>query len=253
MTPSQIRFHAVSPRARSVWVGAWIALIAIGLFTNGCGPISNNPIPGPDKQGTGTVYGAMLGAGTGAVTGAQLSAGTGPGAMVGAGLGAVWGAVNGFGIDLLEEDQLRREEELARARELAWVQDVLAEHYKRRMELHPNRDIFPADLFFESDSSKLTGPSISLVHELALLTQRRLPWSRIIITAYVTAKDADSKYAQFLTNRRAEEIATQFVRAGVEARRVQARGVTLQEPLVRDPLDHPSRYKQAVEIVTVDN
>lgn len=233
-----------------------VCLLYVAAFS-GCFPVPNNPLlnnprPGPDEQGSGTIYGAMLGAGAGAVTGAQMGAGAGPGAWVGAGVGAVWGMFSGLGIDLLEEDQLRRLEEEQRARELAWVQEVLAEHYRRRLELHPNREIFPADLFFQHDSTTLRPEAEVLLRELALLMKRRMPWSRLVITAYVTSSSEDSPYAAHLTQRRAEEISTEFVRAGVEARRLTAKGVILANPLVLDPYDSPHRYRQAIEFVALD-
>ncbi|MCB0322161.1 MAG: hypothetical protein KDD69_01275 [Bdellovibrionales bacterium] len=230
---------------------------ALGLslltFSVGCSPFSGEPYPGPDKQAVGTWGGAVTGAGTGAVIGTQVSAGTGPGAIVGMGFGALFGMFSGLGVDLIEEDELRRVEELEYLRQVAWVQEVLAEHYARRMELHPNREIFPADWFFESDATKLKPEAEVLVRELAYLMRRRLPWSRIVVAAYNTSADPNSTYARHLTKRRAEEIAIGFVRAGIEPRRVLTRPQVLDEPILLDPDDWPGRYRQAIEFIAVDN
>lgn len=228
------------------------SVLVLGVMLAGCSPFSLDPIPGPDKQFVGTVAGAGVGAGTGAVIGAQVGAGTGPGAWVGAGFGAIYGMVSGLGMDMLEEDQLRRDEEEQRLRELAWVQEVLTEHYARRLELHPQRDIFPADWFFENDGSELKGSSVVLAHELGALTLKRMPWSRIVVASYVTTQDKDSHYAQYVTKRRAEQIANEFIRAGVEPRRVMIKGVAVDEPILIDPDDSPSRYRQAIEIIPLD-
>ncbi len=222
------------------------------LLQASCTPASPAPYPGPDKQASGTIYGAMLGAGAGAVYGAQVSAGAGPGAVVGAGFGAVYGLAAGLGIDALEEDQLRREQELVDARERSWVQSILAEHYERRLELHPNRDIFPADLFFTGDEVRLRADSRVLVREIAKMQKQRLPWSRLVIASYVTARDQNSDYAEFLNRSRADEIATEFVRAGIEPRRIKTRALTIPEPILIDPHDSPQRYRQAIEIIAVD-
>lgn len=230
---------------------ASIVFVAVTLAS--CSPFSAEPLPGPDKSGVGTVSGAALGAGSGAVTGAQVSAGVGPGAWIGAGIGAVFGFFSGLGTDLIEEDQIRREAEEQQMRELAWVQEVLTEHYARRLELHPDREIFPADLFFSGDGVELRHEAVLLVRELGSLTRFRMPWSRIVISSYVTASDPDSVYADYLNRRRAEEIALQFVRAGVEPRRISTRAVTLPEPVMVDPDDRPDRYRQAVEIVALDH
>lgn len=222
------------------------------LTMTACSPFTGEPRPGPDKQFTGTFYGALAGAGAGAVTGFETTAAAGPGAWIGAGFGGVFGMLSGLGVDLLEEDELRRADEQQYLREVAWVHEILSEHYARRMELHPNRDIYPADWFFESDSSSLKPEAELLVREIAHFTRRRMPWSRIMVAAYVTSRDSESSYATYVTQRRAEAIATGFVRAGMEARRVRARGITLQEPLLLDPDDYPGRYRQAIEIIPLD-
>ena len=93
-----------------------LLVLAVGL--SACAPtLDEDPIPGPDKQGMGMLTGAMAGASAGAITGAQLGSVTGPGALVGAGVGAVYGSIRGLGVDILEEDQIQRERELALARE----------------------------------------------------------------------------------------------------------------------------------------
>ena len=77
-------------------------------------------------------------------------------------------------------------------------------------------------------------------------------WSRIVVASYVTTRDKDSAYAQFVTKRRAEQIANEFVRAGIEPRRVQIKGIPVEEPILIDPDDSPSRYRQAIEIIPLD-
>jgi outer membrane protein OmpA-like peptidoglycan-associated protein len=195
----------------------------------------------------------MLGAGSGAVTGFQMgSVGSGQGAMIGAAFGAVYGMISGLGLDLLEEDQLRREFEEQQLREMAWTQEVLAEHYARRLELHPGRDIFPADIFFAADESKLRDDGLLLVEHLAQLNKYRMPWSRVLVTAYMKSSDLDSRYANYVSKKRAQQIATEFIRQGVEPRRVLTKAVTIPNPLVIDPDDAPGRYNQALELVTLD-
>jgi len=158
----------------------------------------------------------------------------------------------GLGFDMLEEDEIRRAAEEQRLREVAWVQEVLEEHYARRLELHPTRDIFPADWFFDADSSQLKPSAVVLARELGSLTQQRMPWSRIVVAAYVTTKDKESAYAQYVTKRRAQEIALQFVKAGMEPRRVLTQGIAVPEPILVDPEDSPNRYRQAIEIIPLD-
>ena len=227
-----------------------ICLIAAQL--SACTPFSTEPVPGPDKQGSGVLYGAASGAGAGAIIGANLTAATGPGAFIGAGFGALFGMMSGIQVDMLEENEIDRIIEQRELRELSWVQKVLIEHYSRRLEIHPSRDIYPADWFFAADSNTIRPEARRLVEEIGKSTRDRMPWSRVVVSVYSTAADSDSSYADYVTRRRSEELSTAFVSAGLEPRRIIARGVTLPEPILIDPSDAPDRYKQAVEISYLD-
>lgn len=210
------------------------------------------PIPGPDKQGGAGIEGAATGAVAGAVTGFQVGAGAGPGAAVGAGLGFVAGGIQGMVKDATEEQLMQLADQADQERRIAAAHETLAEHFKRRMALYPTRDIFPADLFFDGDKSKLKPEGIDLVEEISRLNQRRLPWSRLLVVTYVKSADKSSEYAQHLAQHRAREIGDYFVRAGLEPRRINTRAVIIDQPLVLDPNDDPLRYNQAVELVPLD-
>ncbi len=216
------------------------------------GACSSRPVAGPDKVFAGEAVGALEGAGAGAVTGAQVSAGAGPGAAVGAGLGAVLGALHGLATDQNEEAKLRTEARLKEERSRALAQEVLAEQYKRRMELHPTREIFPADLFFKGDSATMCPSGVNLVRELARMNELRIPYSRLVVAVYVKSSAPDSSYAQHLTERRSREFVNQLVRAGVQPRRLETRAVVMNAPVLIDPLDDPTRYNQAIEIIPID-
>jgi len=226
----------------------FVVCLSVSFFS-ACAP---GPVAGPDKQSVGTFTGAATGAGSGAIIGAQLTAGAGPGAAVGAGFGAILGALKGAGVDILEEEDIKQLEELERLKIASWAQDVLAEHYKSRLRLYPARDIYPSDLFFEGDSSQLSPKTKLLARQIASRLRNDMPWSRIEITSYSTAKDGQSGYGEKLNQKRAEEIAVQFVRGGVEPKRIAVRALVLPAPLVIDPMDHPARYRQSIEIAALD-
>ncbi|MCB0353772.1 MAG: hypothetical protein KDD64_09615 [Bdellovibrionales bacterium] len=232
-------------------------LLVVGvLLVGGC----VGPQPGPDKQAEGMFRGAALGAGAGAVYGAQITAGTGPGAAAGAGLGAVAGAVRGFFQDQAEEDLLRLAASSQREREVAYAHEILAEHFRRRAELHPTRDIFPADLFFAGDEFTLRPGADALVREMVKLNKNRMPWSRLVIASYVKGDEPQSEdlsvssksYSYQLAFRRASALGNAFVKYGIEPRRIEGRVVIVDEPVVVDPNDRPDRFNQAVELIAAD-
>lgn len=213
---------------------------------------TTKPVAGPDKTFAGEAVGAAQGAGSGAVIGFQVGAGTGPGAIIGAGFGAVAGALSGAMDDLSDEQAIKIDKELRSERSRAIAQQKLADHYKRRVQLHPTRDIFPADLFFDGDSAKMCPSGRALVKEIAKINKYRLPYSRIAVAVYAKSLDATSTYALRLTEQRSKEFVNQMVREGIDPRRLETRPVVITEPLLLDPLDNPTRYNQAVEIIPID-
>ncbi len=226
-----------------------ISLLALTFFISSC--VSTNT-EGPDKMFEGEASGAILGAGAGAVTGFQVGAGAGPGAAVGAGFGALAGGIQGFLKDQTEDNLMQLAVETQEARKRAIAQEILSDHYQRRMEIYPSRDIYPADLFFYGDEVKLRGCSKSIVQEIAYMNRNRMPWSRLQIAVYTKASDKGSKYAEYLSRKRAIEIGDELVDAGIEPRRIETKAVVVDAPLVIDPKDRPGRYNQAVEFFTAD-
>ena len=210
------------------------------------------PTPGPDKQFAGGLQGAVTGAGSGAITGFQVGSGTGPGAVLGAGIGAVAGGLQGMTQDSREENLLNLSAASRSERELARVQEVLQDHFRRRMELHPTRDIFPADLFFFGDQSVLRADAKALVDEIARMNKERFPWSRMGVISYQRAAGEGNEFARRLAQKRARQIADRMVRAGLGARRISAQAVLIEAPLVLDPLDRADRYNQAIEFAVLD-
>lgn len=222
----------------------------LGFALTACA--SHPPLPGPDQQFIGTVQGAATGAGAGAITGAQVAAGTGPGALVGAGVGAVAGAIHGAMDDRAELNWLALDEATERERERLYAQRVLREQYERRVELHPTRELYPADLFFSNDAAKLSYSGQLIVSELAALNRARSPWSRLVVAVYIKSRDPESEFAKHLADRRARAIVNAFVQAGLEPRRLRARAVVVREAVLIDANDSADRYSQAVELIPID-
>ncbi|MCO6432267.1 MAG: hypothetical protein J5J00_15545 [Deltaproteobacteria bacterium] len=210
------------------------------------------PTPGPDKQFEGELGGALVGAGAGAVTGFQVAAASGPGAAVGAGVGAVAGGIQGFFKDQVEISLMSLARETDAERQRALAHEILNEHYKRRLELHPTRDIYPADIFFYSDQVKLRSCAWPLIQELAAMNKQRYPWSRFQIAVYTKAASSESEYARHLSTERAKILGNFLIRAGIEPRRIETKAMVVDSPVLIDPADYPSRYSQAIEFTPID-
>lgn len=208
--------------------------------------------PGPDKQFESSLIGAASGAGSGMVTGFQLGGPLGPGAAIGMGLGAVAGGIEGFARDQIEDDLLDLQAKTRRERERAIAQDIISENYRRRLELHPTKEIYPADVFFTGDEAKLSMQGRMVLKELARLNSFRLPWSRMVVASYVRSNDKENTFAHYLAERRALAIGNYLVHQGFEPRRIVARAVLMDGALLIDPHDAPERYNQAIEIIPLD-
>ena len=237
-------------------VGAWMCGLTLSItvffslsMVSGC----TAPRPGPDKQSQGALLGALSGAGTGAITGAQVASATGPGALIGAGFGIIFGGISGAVQDRFEEDLMRVSRDLGREKSRAFAHEVLAQHYERRKDLHPSRDIFPADLFFRPGEVVLRPSAAPILEELAAIHRDRFGWSRFQVYSYVKSKDQNNEYGRYLSERRAEELGNQLARFGIEPRRMKVQGVLIPEPILVDPEDaDPLRYGAAIEFAPVD-
>lgn len=234
------------------WSGSLTVLIT-GLFSMSIVSGCTAPRPGPDKQSQGALLGALSGAGTGAITGAHVASATGPGALIGAGFGVIFGGISGAVQDRFEEDLMRVSRDIGREKSRAFAHEVLAQHYERRKDLHPSRDIFPADLFFRPGEVVLRPTALPILEELAAIHRDRFGWSRFQVYSYVKSKDQSSEYGRYLSERRAEELGNHLARFGIEPRRIKVQGVLVSEPILVDPDDaDPLRYGAAIEFSPLD-
>lgn len=242
------RAHRSNQKTLRIAIACAYIVLSHGLIS-----CTQRPVPGPDKTFSGAATGAVEGAGAGAVMGFQMGVATGPGAAIGAGFGAAAGAIHGMVRDSLEETSMRNAYRIKQQQRRVMAQEILAAHYQRRMVIHPARDIYPADLFFNGDSASLSAQGVNIVGEIAKLNKNRLPYSRLVVASYSksTAK-SDNVYVRHLTNRRAREIVNELVKAGIEPRRLETRSVIVDAPVVIDPKDNPTRYNQAIELIPVD-
>ena len=221
-------------------------LICLVLF--GC----SVPRKGPDKEASSRFVGALTGAGTGAVTGFQLGVGSGPGAAVGAGFGAIAGGVRGAIQDAQEAEEFRLARAVKAAERRSMAQHTIAEFYNKRLEWHPTRDLYPADVFFDEDHINLSEEGEAIVDEFGKLNRERFPWSRFGVVVYVKSHDPKASYAKYIAEHRALAVTNRLIRAGLEPRRVEAHGAIVPEEVFRNPDEVGQRYAQAVEFVPLD-
>lgn len=261
---AHVTFTAMARRPhvrRSLGRGVLLVCLAGGMLV-GC---SNKPIAGPDRQGAGALQGAASGALTGASIGVQAGAAAGPAGALGAGLGAIAGAIQGASLDAVEDRQIQVSRMLETEEARTRVQQILTRHYGDRARLHPGRDLFAADIFFKGDESRLSDTGKHLIDEIAKLNKERMPWSRLVVASYVKGEGRDKRseeaeggrpsrdsWSLKLAERRAEQIVNRLIKGGLEPRRLLARGVIVDAPVLIEPESLPGRYNQALEFIMVD-
>jgi outer membrane protein OmpA-like peptidoglycan-associated protein len=223
-------------------------LILASLLFAGCASYSR----GPDKQYSGMLTGAATGAGAGAVTGFQVAASSGPGAAIGAGFGAVAGAVHGVIKDKQEEYQREVNKKIEEEVKISEAQKILAHYANKRVSLHPDREIFPADVLFFGDETTLRPGGIYLIKELAKLNKERYPWSRIVVASYVKSIEETSFFAKDLARERARAISEVLANSGINPRRIEPRAIVVKDEVLIDTNPESQRYAQAIEFIMAD-
>jgi hypothetical protein len=222
---------------------------ALSVVSSGCAIRGDL---GSDQKAKGTVAGALTGAGAGAVTGFQVGAGTGPGALVGAGLGMVAGGIKGAVVDAEEVRLAALRHQAGELQRRATGQELLRQHFKQRHKLHPARDLYPAEVFFRGFSTELCDSGRFVIEELARLSQDHLAWSRLSIISYVVSADEKSTYANHLAAERAKAIGNEFVKEGIDPRRIYAQALVVPAPLVQTEDSSQGDYNQVIEFSLVD-
>jgi outer membrane protein OmpA-like peptidoglycan-associated protein len=162
------------------------------------------------------------------------------------------GGVRGAVQDAQEEEELRLARVVKQAERRSMAQHVIAEFYNKRLQWHPGRDLYPADVFFEEDKIVLSDNGKAVVDEFGIMNKERFPWSRFGVVVYVKSNQKDSSYAKYIADHRALGIANRLIRAGLEPRRVEAHGVAVSQEVFRDPDEIGQRYAQAVEFIPLD-
>jgi outer membrane protein OmpA-like peptidoglycan-associated protein len=135
---------------------------------------------------------------------------------------------------------------------VSYAQGVLASYIDQRIHKHPSREIYPADIFFFGDESRLKPEGGAIVKEIARLNKERFPWSRIVVASYIKSKEKDSPYARDLARERARAIGQTLTIAGINPRRIEPRAIIVPEEIYVDSQEKQDRYAQAIEIILLD-
>jgi outer membrane protein OmpA-like peptidoglycan-associated protein len=201
------------------------------------------------------------GAGIGALGGA--AAGGAIGAAVGhAGAGAAIGSVLGLGAGALLGDQLQGQEtkqaEHQKAidqqrSEIERNQALINELKQRNIEARETSRGVMVNLpsvNFEFDSAELTRDGRNRVNQIAGIIRREAPNRRITVEGHASRESAAQEaYNQRLSERRANTVADELERNGINGPNLSSRGLGTRAPIASNDTESGRQQNRRVEVV----
>jgi len=201
------------------------------------------------------------GAGIGALGGA--AAGGAIGAAVGhPGAGAAIGGVLGLGTGALIGDQLQGQEikqtEQQRAIdqqrvELEKNRALIEELKKRNIEARETSRGVMVNLpsvNFEFDSADLTRDGNNRVNQIASIIKREAPNRRVTVEGHASRESpAQESYNQRLSERRANTVADELERSGVDSRNISSHGLGTRAPIASNETEAGRQQNRRVEVI----
>jgi outer membrane protein OmpA-like peptidoglycan-associated protein len=201
------------------------------------------------------------GAGIGALGGA--AAGGIIGSAVGhAGTGAAIGGVLGLGTGALIGDQLQgQENKQAEQQKAIDQQRVEMEKNRALIEELKKRNIEASEtsrgvmvnlpsVNFEFDSADLTRDGSDRVNQIASIIKREAPNRRVTVEGHASRESAAAEaYNQRLSERRANVVANELQRNGLDNRNVTARGLGTRSPIASNDTESGRQQNRRVEVI----
>ncbi|UYZ63140.1 OmpA family protein [Hymenobacter weizhouensis] len=225
-------------------------LMALVLFISSCASSQQTTNSGnlPDGNGTGarktgvsrTAKGGAIGAGAGAAAGAVLGrviggkSGTAAGAIIGAAVGGTGGALIGRRMD-------KQAEELQRDMQNAKVERV-GEGIKIT---------FDSGILFDTNKSDLRPASMSEIQKMAEIL-KKYPDTNILVEGHTDNTGTDA-INNPLSERRAQAVANYTIAQGVEAGRIQTKGLGSSDPIADNTTEAGRQANRRVEVAIFAN
>jgi len=201
----------------------------------------------------GAGIGALGGAAAGGIIGAAVGhpgAGAAIGGAVGLGTGALIGdQLQGQDIKQAEQqkaiDQQRAEIERNRA--------LIEELNRRNIEARETSRGVVVNLpsvNFEFDSADLTRDGRNRVNQIASIIKREAPNRRITVEGHASRESAAQEaYNQRLSERRANSVADEMERNGVDSRNLSSRGLGTRAPIASNETEAGRQQNRRVEVI----
>lgn len=222
-------------------------LLAASVTVAGC---SGGDLTTREK---GAGIGALGGAAAGGLIGAAVGS-PGIGAAVGGTLGLGAGALIGDQLQGQEVKQKEQQKAIDQQRaEIEKNRSLLEELRRRNIEAkETSRGVLVnlPSVNFQFDSANLTPDGRSKVNQIANIIQRDAPNRRIIVEGHASRESsAQEAYNQRLSERRANTVADELERNGVNGRNLSAQGLGTRAPIASNDNESGRQQNRRVEVI----
>jgi outer membrane protein OmpA-like peptidoglycan-associated protein len=201
----------------------------------------------------GAGIGALGGAAAGGIIGAAVG-NPGAGAAIGGALGLGAGAL--VGDQLLGQENKQKEQQKAIDQQRADIEKnrALIEELKRRnieaRETSRGVAVNLPSVNFQFDSADLTSDGRNKVNQIAGIIKRDAPNRRITVEGHASRESAAQEaYNQRLSERRANTVADELERYGVNGRNVSAQGLGTRTPVASNDTESGRQQNRRVEVI----
>jgi outer membrane protein OmpA-like peptidoglycan-associated protein len=203
------------------------------------------------EKGAGN--GALGGAAAGGIIGAAVGH-AGAGAAIGGALGLGAGAL--VGDQLLGQENKQKEQQKSIDQQRAEIEKnraLIDELKKRNIEARETSRGVAVNLpsvNFQFDSADLTADGRNKVNQIASIIKRDAPNRRVTVEGHASRESAAQEaYNQRLSERRANTVADELERDGVNGRNVSSQGLGTRAPIASNDTESGRQQNRRVEVI----
>lgn len=206
------------------------AVLVAGALATGCAALESNK-----RAATGTAVGAATGAGAGAAIGAIAGNKAGEGAAIGAIVGAVGGGAVGAYMDKQQRD----------------LEAAIGSEDQVRRDGDQLALTMSGDFLFDTGSAELAPGARSKLARVARVLVD-YPETTLEVIGHTDATGSDA-VNQRLSEQRADAVASELMRQGIDQSRIVARGIGASEPVAsNDSADGRARNRRVeIEVIPI--
>jgi outer membrane protein OmpA-like peptidoglycan-associated protein len=201
----------------------------------------------------GAGIGALGGAAAGGIIGAAVGH-AGAGAAIGGALGLGAGAL--VGDQLLGQENKQKEQQKSIDQQRAEIEKnraLIDELKKRNIEARETSRGVAVNLpsvNFQFDSADLTADGRNKVNQIASIIKRDAPNRRVTVEGHASRESAAQEaYNQRLSERRANTVADELERDGVNGRNVSSQGLGTRAPIASNDTESGRQQNRRVEVI----